>query len=511
MDEKSSNPNATRRSTLRLAPVSPLSESARNSDDSEFDHKSNAIWIDKEVPEELFSSVVAHEFNHFLVHVSTPYGWFLDECVKLENNLVLSYCLDHYHRFPYSSIDIPIYDVAELAQEGKNSQFIRRLCDKYANPWSHITFLQRLLEGENSSDIDGTTVDLSTLSFNLVEKLLRKKKIVEPPKLVRLPKRHQLAVFDETESNQLRGMPSMVLPRGEINIGAKHVFEGIAVHHETKDSIVSGLKAESRRSYWALWVLTVSSMGKERVRSPQDYNRLLNTFYSLCDLALFVPAGSLYGQLRTKDMTWYDVQPGARFMTALRKAVTLGWVDDLETGMLPYQEWLSELLCWPSPKKFLELGAGLDQSDKRQARHAEACRIRLENHSAFIVLGKEFEAGSENTAATPAPFSVREFFANHRPMVYTAKLGQLVVEGRSDSPTDALSRLLDWFLARFNYQVMRKGIFGYDELLPDDVKYDSIWENIKSREELLALLQQAIPALTPDRFQSFDASLHDLD
>jgi len=199
-------------------------------------------------------------------------------------------------------------------------------------------------------------------------------------------------------------------------------------------------------------------------------------------------------------MGWYDVQPGGRFITALGKAVQLGWIADLEKDMLPYQEWLSELLHWPSPKQFLKLGATLKGSDSRSRRHAEACQIRLENHSAFIVLGKEFEKTPQENAAERAPSPVRRFFDAHRPMLYMPKLGQLVVRSNRETAREPLSQLLDWFLFQFNRHVMWVGPFNYEDLLPSDVKYESLWTNVKSRKELIDLFQQAIPLLTPDRF-----------
>ena len=486
--------------SLSLAPVSPLADLPRNSGESFYDHRSNTIWIGKNVPPELFASVVAHELNHFLVHASTPYGWFLDECFMLENNLVLSYCLDHYHQYPLAAIDIPVYDVAKIAAEGRAHPFLRDLCEKHAHPWSHVVFLQRLLEAENSPDLIETTARQATRSFNLVEQLARQKNIIGAPS----GDEPCLAEFNDPELDNLRAMPFILLDKNEINLGARNVFESIAIHHESKNSVVSSLEAGSRISYWALWMHTVSKMGKDKVQSAEDYARLVNTFYSLCDLALFVPAGALYRALRSEDSRWFDIQPAARFMTALNMAVSLGWVEDLDTGMLPYQEWLSELLHWPSPRKFLELGAALPATDPRQSRHAQACRIRLQNHSAFIVLGKEFDDPSQDPEQAPGPFSITKFLTEHWPMVYTQKFGRLLVEAKADSATGPLSRLLDWFFVRFNYQVMRKGVFSYEDLLPDDVQYDSIWTNIRSREELIATLQQAIPALTPDRFEPIE-------
>lgn len=488
---------------LSLAPVDRAATLCRFSGESWYDHRSNAIVIGNNISDELFSSVVAHELNHFLVHASTPYGWFLDECFKLENNLVLSYCLDHSGGLPSSPIDIPIYDVANISSNTESNQFVAELIQKYAKPWSHLTFLESLLESVDSPEINETKVDAASQSFILVEKLLTDGAFAHRDKDPGRAKTHPLAGSGDSELRDLYAMPSVFLPlgRGEINIGAKHVFEGIATHHESKSSIVSSMTEGSRLSYWALWMLTVMKMGKDRVDSPKAYQSLLNTFYSLCDLALFVPAGDLYGSLRRDDMTWFEIQPGLRFMTALRQAVALGWVDDLEKDMLPYQEWLSELLRWPSPKKFLELGASLDDVGHRARRHAQACRIRLANHSALIVLGKEFEDDPLPDPATLGPLSVRKFFRDHQPMIYTPKLGELRVKSSSDSAGTPLSQLLDWFFWQFNKHVMLMGAFRYTDLLPDDVKYDSIWPNIKSREELFQLFQQSVRGLTPDRFQ----------
>ena len=494
--------NKNRPAKLPLAPVHSTEELRRNSGESWYDHRSNAIWIGDEVPAESFSSVVAHEFNHFLVHASTPYGWFLDECVTLENNLVLSYCLDHYRRFPASPIAIPLYEVARLRDRGKQFQVVRNLCDKYVNPWSHLIFLVNLLEGENSPELDAANVRQASRSFHEVERLLAVRKIAQPEGTRNSGKAKPPLARVTVDISNLPGMPNVILPGGEqINVGAKHVFEGIATQHESKAVIVDSLRRGARLPYWTLWMMTVWKMGKERVRSQKDFDSLLNTFYAICDLALFVPAGSLYGGVRTREMAWFDIQPGSRFMTALRQATQLGWIDNLEKDMLPYQEWLSELLHWPSPKQFLKLGAGLKDVGSHSRRHAEACRVRLENHSAFIVLGSEFDA-QDKIAEDGSSSPVRRFFRNHRPMLYTPQLGQLEVRDMTGEAREPLSQLLDWFFRRFNYQVMLGGPFSREDLLPENLKYHSVWLNLKSREELLDLVQQAIPLLTPDRFQS---------
>jgi hypothetical protein len=469
----------------------------RRSGESYYDDRLNTIWVDDTVPNHLLSSVVAHELNHFLVHTSTPYGWFLDECLIQENKAVLSYCLDYYHRFPRMPITIPLYEVAKLSRQGERFQEVVDLCNTYVKPWSHLIFLRNLLEGEDVPEVTESTFERSCHSFNLVERRLRADELFEV-EMGSAAKPRSPAELSAAGFADVPGTPNVILPNEQqINIGAKHVFEGIATQHETKESILSSLKQRFRLPYWTLWAMTVWKMGKERVNSPKEFEQLINTFYAICDLALFMPAGWLYGRLRTANMGWYDVQPGGRFITALEQAVQLGWIEDLEKDMLPYQEWLSELLHWPSPKQFLRLGATL-KAGNRSRRHAEACQIRLENHSAFIVLGKEFEKTPQENAAERAPSQIRRFFRDHRPMIYMPKLGQLVV--RNKTTREPLSQLLDWFLHQFNCHVMEVGPFNYEDLLPRDVKYQSLWSNVKSRKELIDLLQQAIPLLTPDRF-----------
>jgi len=394
-----------------------------------------------------------------------------------------------------------VYDVAELSGHGKRFQEVIDLCNKHVKPWSHMIFLRNLLEGEAVDEVTTSTFETSCRSFNIVERRLRanqcfqaKMRAVNPDS----PKEISAAGFADVP-----GTPNAILPnKQQINIGAKHVFEGIATHHETKDSVVNSLKHGLRLPYWTLWTMTVWKMGTARVNSSKAYEQLLNTFYAICDLALFMPAGWLYGRLRTDNMGWYDVHPGGRFITALNQAVQLGWVEDLERDMLPYQEWLCDLLRWPSPKQFLNLGATLkgDDDDDRSRRHAAACQIRLKEHSSFIVLGKEFEKTSKEDAAERTPLGIQHFFDRHRPMLYMPKLGELAVRNSGKSAREPLSQLLDWFLYRFNRRVMEEGPFNYEDLLPTDVKYESLWTNVKSRKELIDLLQQAIPILTPGRF-----------
>lgn len=483
---------------IELAPVTSSAALYRRSADSWYDHKSNTIWIGTSIAADLRNSVQLHEMSHFLVHVSTPYGWLLEECARAERHSVMSYCLDHYNRSPNNPIFVPLYDVARLVEQRcPQLEHLLDLCDKYVKPWSHVMFLQNVLEGEGFSEVASATHNTAGRSLDIVEEYLANLSDSFHP-LRFSPKAFPLPNIPATPDATFPGEP-------EIRLGAKHIFEGIATQLESSSLLVQDLQKGTRLPYWALWLLTVMRMGKDRVRSPEEYERLRNTFFALCDLALFVPAGNLYGQLRTEEITWYDIHPAFRFITALNQATKLEWIDNLEKDMLPYQEWVSELVHWPAPIQFLKLGSALKGDNPSLRRHAEACRIRLENPSAFLELGQHLQQGYRPTDDSSSP--AWKFFIDYLPMLYTPKTGQLFVRNYSFTATEPLNLVLPWFLSQFSYYVTEEGVVRYEDLLPNEVRYETVWSNVKSREDFVALLQKGIPLFSPDRFAPLKVGL----
>ena len=85
-------------------------------------------------------------------------------------------------------------------------------------------------------------------------------------------------------------------------------------------------------------------------------------------------------------------------------------------------------------------------------------------------------------------------------MIFLPRQGELIVR-KGETAGDSLRYILDWFFANFNWSVMRTGGFSYEEFLPEKLAYDDTFENIATRCDLVDLIQQAIPVLSPERFR----------
>jgi hypothetical protein len=478
----------------KLAPVNSARAGLRRSGVSWCDHQTNTIWLGEYESDDARNTAARHEMNHFWMHVSTPYGRLLDELTRARNNQVLSYCIHHFKRYPFAQILIPIYQVAKRlrAKRGKlGGVACRDLCERYARPWSHTVFLENVLEGEPFPEVAQAKLATVMHSFQMVEAYLAQMD-ASPDGGPDVPDEYP------APATRGRGVLDATWPDGSnFPLGAKHVFEGIATQMTLsqpmkKDDMVGGTKPY----YWVLWSQWAKeTMQAKPIKSKEDYRRFRNTFYALCDLALFVPAGALYGQLRGTDLSWPDIQPGYRFISIVRKASKLGWIEDLDRDMHSYQDEICRLLSWPAPGAFLELGANLQDGDSHSVRHREACQIRLTDHSAFL----DFESRVQN--GDPA----KRFWHVHHPMLYLPHWGELIVR-RGETAGDSLSQILDWFFVNFNWSVMRDGEFSYEDFLPEKVSYGETFNNVASRSELIELIHQAVPTLSRQRFQALHLS-----
>jgi hypothetical protein len=477
----------------KLAPVNSARTGLRRSGLSWCDHQANTIWIGEYDSDDSRNAAVRHEMNHFWMHVSTPYGRVLDELTLARNNQVLSYCIHQFQRYPFAQILIPIYQVAKRLRSKKaklGGVACKDLCERFARPWSHTVFLENLLEGEAFPEVTQAKLATVMRTFQMVETYLQQMDASADG---------GPDVPDEYPEPATRGrgiVDACWADGSKFPVGAKHIFEGIASQMTlsrpvSKDDMVGGTKPY----YWVLWYQWVKeTMRAKPVESAEDYRRFRNTFYALCDLALFVPAGALYGQLRGGDLLWHDIQPGYRFFSIVAEAKTLGWIEDLDREMSSYQDEICRKLSWPAPRKFLELGAKLRDDDANSRRHRDACRIRLEDHAAFLDLESRVQSGN-NLA--------KRFWLEHHPMIYLPHWGELIVR-KGDKAQDALSPILDWFFVNFNWSVMRDGDFSYEAFLPQKVSYGETFDNVAGRAELIEMIHQAVPALSRQRFQEIE-------
>ena len=68
------------------------------------------------------------------------------------------------------------------------------------------------------------------------------------------------------------------------------------------------------------------------------------------------------------------------------------------------------------------------------------------------------------------------------------------------SVDEMLKRLLGYALDRLSWMTMREGRFRAEALTPPGLDFTDVFDNIKSRDEYLALLRRSIPFLSDAAF-----------
>ena len=225
----------------------------------------------------------------------------------------------------------------------------------------------------------------------LIDKTLAERE--EPPLLPTDPKHYELLKS---------GWLVRYRDNSQAIIGGFHILENAATMMEwPAPQKLKRMFEDSRlHEYLVLWgYWTQETMGFENA----DAKRLRTTFLAILDLSLFCPLGPVYGRLRSARCCWYDVQPGWRFLMALQCVSRLGPIDD-EHSTKAYQEAVCARLDWPKPSEFLALGAALscESHQLHYLRHRDACKARLNDHSAFL-----FDFSDQQA----------EFFRRHPPIL----------------------------------------------------------------------------------------------
>src|SRR5438876_6990791 len=72
-----------------------------------YSHRTDVLWVG--TAEEHAARATAHEADHFVLHISTPYGLFLHQLTELQRHNVLQYCHTVGSR-PEARIFYPVYD-----------------------------------------------------------------------------------------------------------------------------------------------------------------------------------------------------------------------------------------------------------------------------------------------------------------------------------------------------------------------------------------------------------------
>jgi hypothetical protein len=272
-----------------------------------------------------------------------------------------------------------------------------------------------------------------------------------------------------------------------VSINGLHVSESMA---QLQEGILPGEFDKLGVEYTTLPLITAIRWNEQRgaIRAL-DMLQIANTCLALADLALFSPIGAVYGILRTPDQSWLDLHPGFRFVRALNAVCELdAWLTDLEET-----EELANRVCdhlgWIRPSCFLKVGADLN-FDQFMA-HRDACRIRLGNFSAFLLLRR-------NGGGAWIP----DFLDNHMPITAHPNQG-VVCPLPNNEPHAAVARLRDCCLARLCWKAMGSSDpIAVAGLFPEDFPYTRHFdEPYDNPTNFYALFVQKRPWAAIERFQ----------
>jgi hypothetical protein len=434
------------------------------------------------------ANVTAHEFCHYWMHVGTPYGFVLDELADLQVAAASLYCARIHSS--EQRIPIPAVEVAWAFQEdrldvNRFAEF-HELSVELTIPWTHDALLEQWLEGTDHGAVRASR--LPKLLRWLIDFEARSAAAHPDQGLFSAPPGERseyqsqfvLTWAEFAEKAKVPPFPTIGPEHGvKRPLGARHIFEACAVHVETQDSFWSSAAAGLLTEYWSLFA-GFASCYPAKIDSSYHMGRVLTTFMALADLALSTPIGGVYSRLRTDNMTWRDLHPGWRFERLMRRLDFNDWIEDIGDGP-KLQSLLSSRLGWPHPARFLSLGAALAASSGAATRHARACQLRLEADDRLIV-----SPGIDWTRIEP-------FVAEHSPIQIRGD--ESAVPG--ETVQRKLSLLFGYALPRFAWMTMRGGIIDWPALLPRGLDLASVFTNISSRDELLAMMH-GVPPLYPD-------------
>jgi PAS domain-containing protein len=503
---------------LDLAPVEAVKLFSRPKGEGNwYSHKANVLWLADNSDLDDLHRIATHELSHFFLHASTPYGLFADELSAMQEHKVIRFCTEHTRQCG-GKIIYPVFQLAQLHASDKagfrravrEPDLVHALLRRFVAPWSRDVFLENVCEGRDMASVGaaredhanvalerfesfaGTTItdqdlfegfvdaeSLETHGADLLRALGSRVEEFTPPRGDRALKKIPAGSVDD-----LPASPTIRLQSEDKGapLGAAHVFEGVAQMLERRGSDSAAML------HWGLWVLTGMAFGRP-VASQSDFNRLHDTFLALCDLSLFVPAGLVYGRLRTPGMGWHDIQPAMRFRRALEQVEKIGWIEDLESDISRFQDAVSDRLGWPRPDAFLRIGARLKGPAEHYSRHRHACELRQKRRAVFLQPDWDLP-------------DVRTFLTRHLPIARLPGRRRLAVRG--DLQT-AVGLIINYFMAQYCWDIMVSHEVDPGAILSDQIAFGEHFNNVRNKDEMLAIIFDAVPQMRPTNFRHIGA------
>lgn len=436
------------------------------------------LWTEQTSDQAQAEAILSHELSHFFVHVATPYGMLIESLGQLQENLVLRYCIAAAEQgLP---IGYPVYGFVQR----DDAPVDPALVTDYVRPWSRLVHLERILDGSNVRAVrDATIPDAIELLADL-ENLERAVLLANGGDPADLGERPSFEPMLDAARDELPFTPAC--PRflhaddqDDTVAGGAALFEGLAqtaermIYPEHWDMLRRGMSADQ---YLGFYTSIFMRYGIHRADTDRDFNRVFQTFIALCDLALQIPVGSVYGKLRPPHFDYGDLHPGYRFLRLLNTITEDDWIDSLD-DLLGLQQTMSARLRWPDPRLFPLLGSGSDQP-----QHREAMRIRLSEPAFHLFLREE---------------SASTFLAEYGPLVRDPRTGEIMPSLHDRA---RLGPVINYILWQLTWQIMKGPRLDVDEALPEGIYGRRWFANIDTKEDLAALFFEAVPVLKPRNF-----------
>ena len=354
----------------------------RRTGDSCYEYESDIIYLSERRFDQL--THFAHELQHFFFHAGTPYGHLLDALA-----LGRQFLGRNYMEVTEGPVIYPAYLLAQRLRRNTlqmkdgefNTDALQMIAERIVHPWYQVRYLENLLEGQRCNSVRIATAQSAVEALSVAETLLSETVEMTVERLFadRPSKEKIEPLVVDPEDADLPVCPTIGLAEsGErIQVGAIDIFEGVA-------QSIEGVAPEPGvgMEYIMLWSHTLASMGFDGEMSDEEVEAARVTFLSICDLALYVPAGAVYGRLRPAGMRWCDIHPGWRFLRCAQVISQIGLITSLDEESDDLQAELSEGFGWPAPSEFHRLAGELTASTFE--RHRAAMALRAEHADIWV-------------------------------------------------------------------------------------------------------------------------------
>jgi hypothetical protein len=455
------------------------------------------------------SAATNHEVSHYLMHVGTPYGAFVDSLEWSETRYVIS-CLKHFERNGIQ-VPVPLYEFANRVFKGrwsffspKSKRIAEEAVNKYIRPWSALIHTGNLLEGRKLKSVTrGTAVD----AFGY---LLRSEAIIRE-QLGRSIGEPNVAPTEsdiDSRNTNFAACPEVGGREQRHHVGARYIYESMAVlaERDVESALDMGEAPEYGYLYFVRVMLPVMAVfdGQNNLALNPDgaplhrkdisrdrFTLYHRAFAAICDLALFSPIGMPYASLRdkfpVKSFLWPQVHPGHRILQGLLDIETLAdEMEDLASGVDKLQSFLCEQKLWIEPEYFYEAASLFPVEDSTPEG--------IKRHLAFMALRREhplllYKIHLRETLTETEEHALHKFFFANRPWMHTPRFGYVIVDRK-----DLLTRASRFFVESANDQIMFGPKFDAASCLPSEIEYSNYFANVRDAADFGELLRADVYA-----------------